>query len=122
LATADYAQAQTIPFDNKLDATIQQQLFQALRERLLNPSSAILIFVQIGKDGVICGRISAKGVDGEYTGYKPFAFDPEKQLLALPLEVEPNLDLRDPRLREKLRTMQETARWRAAACPATQID
>jgi hypothetical protein len=49
---------------------------------------------------VICGLISAKRADGEPTGYKPFAFDPEKQLLALPPEAQHDLDVRDPRLQE----------------------
>lgn len=125
LASADYAEAQTIPFGNTLDASIQQQLFQALREKLFDPSSAILIGVKAGQDGVICGLISAKGAEGEATGYKPFAFDPEKQLLALPPEAQHDLDVRDPRLHDKLpkklHEMQETARWGATVCPTAQL-
>jgi hypothetical protein len=120
LASADYAEAQTIPFGNTLDAARQQQLFQALREKLLDPASAVLIGVKTGQDGVICGLISAKRADGEPTGYKQFAFDPEKQLLALPPEAQHDLDLRDLNLMEKLHKLMEIARWGAAACPAAQ--
>ena len=120
LACANHAEAQTIPFGNKLDANIQQQLFTALREKLLNPTSAILIGIKAGQDGVICGLISAKRADGEPTGYKPFAFDPKKRLLALSPEAQHDLDVRDPRMQEKLSEMQETARWGAAVCPTAQ--
>jgi hypothetical protein len=124
LASAGYAQAQKIlPIDNKLeklDSTIQEQLFRDLREKLADPSSATIIGFKAGQDGAICGLIDTKTDHGRSTGYKPFAFDPEKRKLALPAEAQHDIDLHDDHWQEKLNAMREAARWMAAVCPTSE--
>lgn len=119
LANIGYAQAQKIPYDSKLDPAIQEELFRVLREKLQDASSAIIIGIRPGQHGAICGLITAKTARGEYTGYKPFAFDPEKRRLATEAMAY-GLDLHDAHFQQKLLAIQEAVRWMAAACPPSE--
>jgi hypothetical protein len=121
LASATSAQAQRIIEGNtKVDLAVQEQLFRALREELPDPSSATMIGIRTGQDGVICGLIDAKTVFGKSTGYKPFAFDPEKRRLGVLPPVGRDLDLSDDHWQEKLNAIREAARWVAIACPTSE--
>ena len=116
LTSVGNAQAQKIPYDSKLDPATQEQLFRTLREGLRDASSAIIMAIKPGQDGAICGLITIKTALGEYTGYKPFAFDPEKRRLATEAMAY-GLDARDPHFQKKLLAIQDAMRWMAAACP-----
>jgi hypothetical protein len=58
-------------------AQLQARAVAALSSELPDPQSARYANVRKGAGEAICGDVDAKGVDGEYSGYRPFVVSPE---------------------------------------------